>query len=423
MNTIINKLYKNNATLYKALLFIITTVAIVYLFPKEGKFKYDFSHGKLWSYDNLYAPFDFSIQKSEGEIAQEKQEISQNSKKYFVLNTDVPNQVQQNFNKKIEELTPSDSLSKKTIRLVKKTGNSILSKVYKFGFVDEESNTKINNKKAIVHLRNGNVINDVLYTKLLQSNQILPLLVEEVSNIESSVGRNYLLDVLSEELKPNASFDADFTQKELEQTLQSISYTKGKISKNELIILKGDIVEGKNFNVLKSFEAASKSQVWTKSNYNWIVLGYSILVSLALLMLLLFLSVYRTAIFRNNSQVTFIFFNVFFFILIQTVVEKNNVDYMYIVPLSILPIILKAFFDARLALLTHVLTVLLLGFIVPDSFEFTYLHIIAGIVTTLSVSHIYKRGSLFISIGLITLTYMVTYFACLLYTSPSPRDA
>ena len=60
---------------------------------------------------------------------------------------------------------------------------------------------------------------------------------------------------------------------------------------------------------------------------------------------------------------------------------------------------------------THVLTVLLLGFIVPNSFEFIFLQIIAGIVTILTVSELYKRVNLFISIGQITLIYMIAYVA------------
>jgi putative nucleotidyltransferase with HDIG domain len=128
-------------------------------------------------------------------------------------------------------------------------------------------------------------------------------------------------------------------------------------------------------------------------------------------MLLLFLKKYRSVIFDNNNKVTFIFFNVFSMIFIQTLVIKYNSDYVYVVPLSILPIVLKAFFDARLGMFTHVLTVLLLGYIVPDSFEFIYLHIIAGIVTILTVSELYKRANLFISVAQITLIYMITYFA------------
>ena len=54
---------------------------------------------------------------------------------------------------------------------------------------------------------------------------------------------------------------------------------------------------------------------------------------------------------------------------------------------------------------------LLLGYIVPNSFEFIYLHIIAGIVTILTVSELYKRANLFISVAQITFIYMLTYFA------------
>ncbi|HEX5743606.1 MAG TPA: HDIG domain-containing protein, partial [Flavobacteriaceae bacterium] len=104
-------------------------------------------------------------------------------------------------------------------------------------------------------------------------------------------------------------------------------------------------------------------------------------------------------------------FNLFLAIFLTTVVVKYNAEYVYIVPLSILPIIIKAFFDPRLGLYTHVLTILLLGFIVPNSFEFTFLQIIAGIVTILTVSEMYKRTNLFISVAQITLVYFITYFA------------
>lgn len=47
----------------------------------------------------------------------------------------------------------------------------------------------------------------------------------------------------------------------------------------------------------------------------------------------------------------------------------------------------------------------------PNSFEYIFLQIIAGIVTILSVSELYKRANLFISVGQITLIYIVGYFA------------
>jgi len=410
MNKIANRLYKNNGAFYKVLLFLITAISIVYLFPKEGKFKYDFSQGKPWLYDNLYAPFDFAIQKTEEEVNVERQEIEDNIQKYFVLDGNVQKEVVNALNNQIDLLVPSDSLSKNDINLLRKSSLNIVKKIYEYGFIDELSESKIKDE-TILTLRKGNAVDNLPLSRVIKSNEILPQVIKGLSSIAKSTGKSYVINGLSDVLRPNISFDNEFTGKSLKEALRTISYTKGKISKGELIILKGDVVEGRRFSILKSYEKGSKSQIWTKSNYYWIVFGYTILVSIGLLMLLLFLQKYRSFIFTNNNKVTFIFFNVFFFIFIQTLVVKYNLGYIYVVPLSILPIILKAFFDARLALFTHVLTVLLLGFIVPDSFEFIYLHIIAGIMATLTASQLYKRRNLFISIGQITIIYMITYFA------------
>jgi hypothetical protein len=98
-------------------------------------------------------------------------------------------------------------------------------------------------------------------------------------------------------------------------------------------------------------------------------------------------------------------------VFITTLVVKYNEAYVFVVPLCILPLILKTFFDARLGLFVHVLTVLILGFVVPNSFEYIFLQIITGIVTILTVSELYKRANLFISVGQITLIYVMGYFA------------
>ena len=98
-------------------------------------------------------------------------------------------------------------------------------------------------------------------------------------------------------------------------------------------------------------------------------------------------------------------------IFLTTLVVKYDAKLVYITPLCILPLVLKTFFDARLGLFVHVLTILLLGFIVPNSFEFLFLQTIAGMVTILTVSELYKRANLFISVGQITFIYVLGYFA------------
>ena len=411
MNNIVNKLYQNNTIIYKVILFLVATTAIVYLFPKGGQFKYDFNNGQLWKYDNLYAPFDFAIQKTEEEIVVEKKEIEVNSKLYFLHDSDVEKSAKVNYNKRISFIQKSDSLSLDEISSLSIMGAKVIKSVYQKGYLEDVSQDRIANKNEIVAVRKGNEVEDFVFKSLLTSKEVLEIIRHNLEKEKDYYGKKILLDLLSEVIKPNIYFDNDYTEKVIENEIKKISYTKGLVEAGKLIILKGDFVEGKKLAILNSLKSESESQVWSKSNYNWIILGYTILVSLALLMLLLFLKKYRVEIYDNNNKVTFIFFNVFAMIFIQTLVIKYNSDYLYVVPLSILPIVLKAFFDARLGLFTHVLTVLLLGYIVPDSFEFIYLHIIAGIVTILTVSELYKRASLFISVAQITLIYMLTYFA------------
>ena len=411
MSNTVNRLHQHNAVVFKVILFLITASAIVYLFPKRGQFKYDFTKGKPWQYNNLIAPFDFAIEKSPEEIEKEIQRIRINSKPYFLYDKNIVEEVKEDYELRCSFIRASDSLSDNEIALMVSTGRSIITAVYDRGFLEPSSSKVVANQNEIIAIKKDTEVEDIIYNNLMNSVEVSDLIKNRLSSFQNTYSKNLNLHILSEIIQPNVSYDNRFTQKVIDESTKEISPTKGKVSKGQLIILKGDIVEGKKLAILSSLKKEFESKLWTQANYYWIVLGYTVLVSIALLMLLLFLRKYREEIFDNNNKVTFIFFNIVLMILIQTLVVKYNVDYLYVVPLSILPIILKAFFDARLGLFVHVLTVLLLGFIVPNSFEFIYLHIIAGIVTILTVSELYKRANLFISIGQITLIYMITYVA------------
>ena len=406
----INTLYQNHALIYKVFLFIIATFAIVYLFPKGGHFKYEFQKGKPWQYDNLYAPFDFAIQKPQEKIDREKEQIELNKTLYFTHNEGVIERVKINFKDNISKTLQDTILRGFNRRGAINFAEKCIDKIYNTGYLEKDDRNKAS-AKQIITLRKGNTISEIVFDKLITSNNLQTHIKVHFKNSSYRFLENYFTTVFLEVLEPNVYYDEELTQKLLEEELNKISYTEGLITENERIISKGDVVEGKKYEILNSLKSEYKSQLWSESNYNWIVFGYTLLVALALLMLLLFLKKYRQQVFENNTKVTFIFFNILLMVLLVTLVVKYRAEYLYVVPLIILPILLKAFFDARLGLFTHVLTVLLLGFIVPNSFEFIFLQIIAGIVTILTVSELYKRANLFVSISQITLIYMIAYFA------------
>ena len=407
MNNFVNNLYKNQALFYKIFLFIITAALIVSLLPTGGKFKYEITKGKPWQYENLYAPFDFAILKSDEEIVKEKQQIISNHIPYYNYNEAVVEEVQAQVPQAIQNVF-SDSVLNRRERVIENFVKKVIEGVYEFGLLDQEKRLE---PDQLVYLKKGNVAREVNMGKIFSQDEIRSYLTTNIDRSNLTSLKPELLELFYNITQPNVTFDEALTEKELESKLRGISYTRGSIEQGTVIISRGEIVEGQKLDILRSLRQEYESQIWSESSYNWILLGYSLLVCLALLMLLLFIRKYRRYIYDNNVKISFIFFNILLMVFLTSLVVNFEPKYVYIVPLCILPLTLKAFFDSRLGLFAHVITVLILGFVVPNSYEYMFLQIIAGIVTILTVSELYKRANLFISVGQITFVYILVYFA------------
>ena len=97
MGKTLDGVYKNQSLIYKYILYIVTIACIVFFFPKGGKFKYEFQKGKPWQYENLYAPFDFSIKKTAEEITEERNAIESDQVEYYSYDEIVATEVYSGF--------------------------------------------------------------------------------------------------------------------------------------------------------------------------------------------------------------------------------------------------------------------------------------------------------------------------------------
>lgn len=397
---------RNQSNAYKFLLLISTIVLVIYMLPKGGQFKYQFQKGKPWQYENLYAPFNFTIKKDNMTLDQERESIKRNAVPFFDLDPDIPLTALQEFSVLLD-LSYQDSAWAIPKKKVKQLGLNLVNKLYKNGVLGGSGDNYL--PEQLINLRVNNQVRQTVFSRVVQREELQELSVKELESLPeiSEVMRQIIATVV----KPNLTFNAALTEASVQELLGDINPNIGVVEKGARIIAKGEVVEGEKFDKLNSLREQFQSQVWSQSNYNWLVFGYSMLVSLVFMMLYLFLRKYRPEIFDHNTKVSFIFINILLMIFVTTLVIKLDAAYVYLIPLCILPIVLKSFFDARLGLFVHVLTVLLLGFIVPNSFEFMFLQIIAGIVTILTVSELSKRANLFISVGQITGIYILGYLS------------
>ena len=407
MRNLFSLFARNQSLIYKVFLFIASTLLVIYLLPKGGQFKYNFQKGKPWQYENLYAPFSFSIKKSEETVKKEQRQIRENSVPYFEVDSEVETDVLEAFKGNVE-LNYIDSLFKTSASRVEKLGEEIIREIYENGVSDE---VHPYSNDDLIYLKSGNEIEERNYSQIFKKENLNKKVREMVQKNKVEDIQPFLYKMLNESILPNVKFNNKLTESSINAELKALNPNRGVIEKGGRIIAKGEVVEGDKFQILESLKSEYQSQIWSKNNYLWLLVGYSLLVSLVFLMLFLFLKKYRNDIYHNNTKVTFIFFNILLMVFLTTLIVKMHADFVYVVPICVLPLILKAFFDPRVGLFVHVLTILLLGFIVPNSFEYMFLQFIAGIVTILTVSELYKRANLFISVGQITLVYIIGYFA------------
>lgn len=402
----LHALYKNQSLIYKYLLYVLVVGVIVYLFPKGGQFKYEFQKGKPWQHETLYAPFDFSVKKTPEEIKEEELLIRARQIPYFFKDSSVAQNQKELLSQKISAyFQQQEGIDTITTR---KWAQNFLDSVYQKGLLKKTLQLNVPDQIYLRYKREA-ILTEV--SDFLTISQ-LPIFLDSLyaRSLKAPLDGS-LKDIVLSSLSPDIFYDKDLSEKATDAALSNISTTRGFIDKGKLIIAKGAVVAPDNYKVLSSLKGEYESDLWTDTNYYIVLLGYLLLVALVMLMLFLFLAKYRPLIYRDNTQLTFILANVLLMVLLTTLVIQYNNAYVFVVPLCILPLILKTFFDARLGLFVHVLTVLVLGFVVPNSFEFIFLQIMAGIVTILSVNELYKRANLFVSVGQITLVYIVGYFA------------
>ena len=397
----------NRSELYKVFLLIGCGFLTLYLFPKGGQFKYEFQKGKPWQYSTLYAPFNFSILKSSEELEKEKLEILNFQRKYYRADLKVFDYVKNSYQTQFSNFfnLPASSPNYKVLF---DYGYEILNEIYKVGvFPVAYEHTG----SSFVYLIKQNQESTVTIDQFSHIQDLRNRVVSMATDSIRSAWIDQYYNLFFEIIQPNISLDEKFTNKSLAAALGDVSTSRGIVVQNAIVISKGEVVEGEKLQILLSLKNEYSSKLWSDANYYWIIFGYSILIGLTFLALFLFLSNYRPEVFENNKKMTFIFLNVLGVIAFTTLMVNYEVNYLYAVPICILPLILKTFFDPRLGLFTHVITILTLGFIVPNSFEFVFLQIIAGIITIQSVTQLQNRANLFITVGRIVFVYLIGYVA------------
>ena len=412
MGKLFNSINKGFSRIFRVLLFVLSAFLIIYFFPKSGKFKYNFENGRPWQSENLYAPFDFAIKKSKEEIDNEITQAKINTPLFFEIDTSLITNSNNLLITRIDELK-NDSLFSllkvEDVKNIKIQSYQIIDGIYSKGLLEENFDFK--DSQLVTVLLDNKLVNSTYYNRLIKPEDLITFINNKIIETGSEKYKSQIISLVFDIITPNLSYNKVLSDEAINEATINISPNRGFIEKETLIISKGEVVEGEKLIILESLKKEYEVNSSSFSDLYLIISAYSLLVILSLLMIVLFIRKFERNIYDNNNKIAFVYFNITLIILITTWVIDVNSNYIYIIPLCIMPLLFKAFFDSRIAFFIHSVTVMLLGFVVPNSYEFIFLNIIAGVVTILTSDNIYKRANLFIAVAQITLVYMLAYFS------------
>ena len=421
-------LKKNYKYIFRAFLFILTIAIIVYVFPREGKFRYEFQKGRPWLHENLFAPFDFAIYKSDKQLQDENDSILKTYHPYFQHDSLVfivekakllnyYNEKQEEF-VKVKEGEQSGFNSyrkqnfKKNADLFEIRALSILNEIYSTGIVDLNGAAEDVENYDIVIVLKEKLAENYAINELFTQKMAYEYFTKSVNEYLNSNKRfirypEFYKNInLYEYILPNIKYDQSTSEAVKNDLLTNISLTKGMVQSGEKIISQGEIIDHRLHRILESLKYESENRVGTGYSSEIILLGQIIFVFACIGVLFLFLLNFRSEILAHSLKTTFILM----LVLMIVIISRFTISFLYVIPFALIPIIIKTFYDARLALFIHIVTVLLVGFFAPNGFEFIFLSFIAGIVAIFSLTNLYRRGKLFLSAALVFLTYSFVYF-------------
>ena len=147
---------------------------------------------------------------------------------------------------------------------------------------------------------------------------------------------------------PNILFDAINTNKFQDNEINNIATTKGAVPSGQVIIANGEIVNEEKITLLDSYKAYYNKERGGMASSFTLVLGQIIFVSMLLFFLYMFLSLFRKDILRNSKKTySILFLEIVALIMIFSITQFTGLS-IYILPYTILPILIRSFYDTRL---------------------------------------------------------------------------
>ncbi len=405
---------QNLPQIVKYILVLLVVVFISYLFPNNTKFKYNFEKGQTWRYEDLVSPFDFAILKPEAVRAQELEQLKNQFSPYYEVNQDVVRNTKQTFRDEFAKQLAIEKMEEVYADVPRNPdkylnyGLRLIDFIYERGFIQLDDQHLDQGNTFVVNVRNQNTTQQRTLQSFIDLNKIDELVTDSLfaNGLKES---EFLIPLLQGKFSSNIFYSIELSNKFLDAQINSISPSYGLVKQEELIIKQDGIVTDEIFQKLISYRAQYEAEVTSKKSHWGVFIGYFLLTSLIVGVFLLYLKYHAQKVFESFSRLIFMLMWLVLYSYLVYSVEQNSSLSTYMIPFCIVPIVVKIFFNDRLALFTHIVVVLIASFLSSLGYEFTFLQILTGIVAILANVEVRNWSKFFSSMLFIFGAYALGY--------------
>ncbi len=417
----------------RIIMFVVAVGFITYLLPKTSKFGYEYIRGMPWKHSVLIAQFDFPIYKTQEELKSETDSLLQNFRPYFTKDTAVFEKMAQRFHQEVDQFIVANT-----------TQFSALAQFYKkdtsyFDYVKHRIDAGLKQvyDEGIIVLPEAYAPVPTFEFMLIQGAYVEPFELSEV-NLQADAYQQlrmqglgvFLADTtklgqlvhhfvselsLNKYIEANIIFDQSRTAEEQQNLQNNISLTAGRVLAGQRIIDQGEIVNDQTAKVLDSLKRDFESGLTQASSFYLILGGQFLIISLLFGVIYLFLYYFRRDVYEQVGSIGFLMLIMILLISLANLGRLFPQFPFYIIPFAILPIIVRTFFDSRLAFFIYVITILISAFFADSSFQFVFLQIPTGLIAMFSLFRMVRRSHIVRAALFIFLTYSLFYTALSLW--------
>ncbi|MCH2045707.1 MAG: HDIG domain-containing protein [Saprospiraceae bacterium] len=395
-------------------------LVISIFFPSGAHFNYEFEQGGRWKYEDLMSPFErFPIKKSTEQLEDERDSLSRSFRPYYRLDTSLHSVQKEkfiaNFNMTYKVLVSKDSnrTSPFDSALYINFGKDFIDYIYEQHVLGLNLAHLDKDDFSFQVLLGNRDLGEMLPSDYLNPKQVSMILIDTLRVLEDNFPEyKVVLPFLVEAVTvPDLIFDQELTNTYRKQAIENIHEFSGMVKSGDPIVIRNQRITPEVYAKLVSYQEKCKKEMYEADNDFLIYLGYLSLTVALMMIFVIFVKTNAQDVFDNIRHYSLLLLLILAYTYLSKIIYGVPVLSLYLIPFCILPIVVQNFFSAQLALMTHLVTVLLISMLLSLDYQFILVQIIVGMVAILTKLRTRYLSDFFIALLSIGIVYIAGFLS------------